>query len=346
MKDPTAQAGRTILVCGGAGYIASHVTRTLLDAGHTPVIVDDLSTGHRPSVPDGVKLHAISIGDRSALDEVFAQHDIAAVMHFCASAYVGESVENPRKYYHNNIVNSLGLLETMLDHGVKEIVFSSSCAVYGHPERVPIDEDCRMAPISPYGRTKAIFEQILGDFETAYGLRSVSLRYFNAAGALPDASIGEDHEPETHLIPLVLRQALRAVYPERLANIPTLAVFGDDYETSDGTCIRDYVHVVDLAIAHVLALDYLAAGQPSAAMNLANQKGFSVLEVIDACRQVTGQEIPYEVAPRRAGDPPELIGRTDLAHRLLGWRAECSDIETIVQTAWHWHRQHPEGFGG
>ncbi len=337
-------ASRTIMVCGGAGYIGSHVVRTLLETGHTPVVVDDLSAGHAEAVPDGVELAAVSVGDRAALDELFTRHEFSAVMHFCAHAYVGESVHNPRKYYRNNIANGLVLLEAMLDHDVRQIVFSSSCAVYGRPASVPIEEEAPHAPISPYGRTKAMFEQILGDLETANDLRSVSLRYFNAAGAASDASIGEDHDPETHLIPLVLRQALGQTHPDLFADTPPLRVFGNDYETPDGTCVRDYIHVLDLAEAHVLALDYLAAGQPAAAMNLANEKGFSVLEVIDACQRVTGLEIPYEVAPRRPGDPPKLIGRPDRARKLLGWRPEYADIDTIVRAAWQWHDGHPRGF--
>jgi len=335
MADPNSGA---VLVCGGAGYIASHVVGALLDAGRTPVVVDDLSTGRRRAVPEGVALHEASVGDRAALDAVFAAHDIAAVMHFCAHAYVGESVEDPRKYYRNNTVNALVLLEAMLDHGVGEIVFSSSAAVYGVPDTVPIDETAAIRPINPYGRTKAIFEQVLADYGRAYGLRWAALRYFNAAGAMPDGSIGEDHDPETHLIPLVLRAALRPAGPG-------VKVFGTDYDTPDGTCIRDYVHVLDLASAHVRALDYLAAGEPSAAMNLGTGSGFSVLEIIETCRKVTGVDIPHEAAPRRPGDPPALVARVDRAHEALGWRAEHSDIETIVATAWAWHRGHPAGYG-
>lgn len=314
MADQTRQR-RSVLVCGGAGYVASHVVPALLEAGLTPVVVDDLSTGHRPAVSEGVQLHVGSVGDRPAMDEIFGRHDVAAVMHFCAHIDVGESVQDPRKYYHNNIANGLVLLEAMIDHGVRQLVFSSSCAVYGLPQRLPIDEDSPVVPISPYGRTKAMFEQILTDYECAYGLRWVALRYFNAAGAMPDGSIGEDHRPETHLIPLVLGQALRSAHPGTLPDGPPLQVFGNDYDTPDGTCIRDYVHVLDLASAHVRALDYLAAGETSAAMNLGNQTGCSVLEMIDACRQVTGQEINYKIAPRRPGDPPRLVAQADRALR-------------------------------
>ncbi len=343
MSDPESR-GRTVLVCGGAGYIASHVVVALLEAGHTPVVVDDLSTGHRGAVAEGVELKVVSIGDRAAMDEVFDAHDVSAVMHFCARACVGESVADPRAYYQNNVADGLCLLGAMIDHGVGAIVFSSSAAVYGVPERVPIDEGCAIAPISPYGRTKAMFEQILGDYERAYGLRWVALRYFNAAGAMPDGSLGEDHDPETHLIPVVLREALRGPGEERLAGAAPLRVFGDDYDTPDGTCIRDYIHVLDLASAHVRALEYLAAGEPSAAMNLGNGAGFSVLEVIDACRRVTGRDIPCQLAPRRPGDPPRLVARAHRARQELTWHPQHADIETIVETAWRWHRGHPRGF--
>ena len=343
---PAGQGNGTVLVCGGAGYIGSHVVRVLLEAGQTPLVVDDLSTGHRDSLPEGVELIVASVGDRAALADVFASHDVAAVMHFCANAYVGESVENPRKYYRNNLANGLTLLEAMLDAGVRRLVFSSSCTVYGHPERVPLDESCRIGPISPYGQTKAMFEQILRDFGAAHGLRSVALRYFNACGAMPDGSVGEDHDPETHLIPLVLLQALHAAHPEacRGRPRPTLRVFGDDYETPDGTCVRDYIHVLDLGGAHRLALDYLLAGGESTAVNLANGTGFSVREIIDACQRVTGVEIPFEIAPRRPGDPPSLVGDAARAAGVLGWRPEYTDIHRIIETAWKWHSSHPAGF--
>ena len=348
-RSAAASSGRpngAVLVCGGAGYIGSHVVRMLVDAGRRPVVLDDLSTGHRASLPEGVELIDGSIGDKAVLASAFASHAVAAVMHFCANAYVGESVEDPRKYYRNNIANGLSLLEAMLDAGVGNIVFSSSCTVYGHPERVPIDESCRIGPISPYGRTKAIFEQVLGDFGRAYGLRSASLRYFNAAGAMPDGSIGEDHDPETHLIPLVLRRALRVARPEACEGgcAEPLEVFGDDYETRDGTCVRDYVHVLDLGSAHLLALDHLLAGGESITVNLANGAGFSVREVIDACQRVTGVEIPFHIAPRRPGDPAELVGSADLAARLLGWQPRYTDIDAIIETAWKWHSRNPAGF--
>ncbi len=329
--------GRAVLVAGGAGYIASHVIRALIDAGREPVVIDDLSTGHRASAPEGVAVREASVGDRAALDEVFAAYDVSAVMHFCAHTYVGESVESPRKYYRNNIANGLVLLGAMIDHGVEALVFSSSAAVYGLPASVPIEESADTRPINPYGRTKAMFEQILADYERAYGLRWAALRYFNAAGAMPDGSIGEDHDPETHLIPLALRAALPGA--------AALKVFGDDYDTPDGTCVRDYVHVLDLASAHVRALGYLDAGEPPAAMNLGNETGFSVLEIIESCRRVTGVDIPCEIAARRPGDPPALVARSDRARAALGWRPERSDIDTIVATAWNWLQRHPDGYG-
>lgn len=337
--------GKPVLVCGGAGYIGSHIVRHLLEKGDFVVVVDDLSVGHLESLPKNCRFHKASIGNRKTLGEIFGSYEIQAVVHLCANAYVGESVSNPRKYYSNNIGNGLVLLETMLDYGVRQFVFSSSCTVYGYPERVPVDEECNIAPISPYGHTKAIFEQILADFERAYGLKYCTLRYFNAAGATPKGTIGEDHDPETHLIPLVLRQALSREFPHSSRGLaPSLQVFGGDYKTPDGTCVRDYIHVVDLANAHRLALEYLQNGGTSVAMNLANEEGHSVLDVIRACEEVTGHAIPYEVVPRRPGDPDRLIGSANKAEAILGWRPRSSDIHTIVGTAWKWHREHPHGF--
>ena len=342
-KSDTAQA--PILICGGAGYIGSHMVRTLLEAGRTPVILDDLSTGHRQSVPQGVELVEGSLADRAALGKLFRRRTFAGVMHFSAHIDVGESVANPRKYYRNNLANGLNLLEAMLDAGVKRLVFSSSCAVCGQPDRIPLDEDCGVHPISPYGQTKAMFEQILRDFESAYGLRWAALRYFNAAGAMPDGSIGEDHDPETHLIPLVLRAALAVQRPKLFRKRPPpLRIFGGDYDTPDGTCIRDYVHVLDLASAHIAALDYLAGGGASGPFNLANEQGFSVRQIIEVCEKVTGVTIPHQVGPRRPGDPPRLIGSAERARRVLGWQPRYGGIETIIQTAWRWHESHPRGY--
>ena len=345
-QEGDGHTGECVLVCGGAGYIGSHVVYSMAGSGFMPVVLDNLSTGHRQSIPDGVPLVVGSIGDRAQLDKVFAEYDVGAVVHLCAHAYVGESVKNPRKYYHNNIFNGLVLLEAMIDHGVQRIVFSSSCTVYGHPERIPIDEDCSVQPISPYGRTKAMFEQMLSDFERGHGLRWIALRYFNAAGASTSGLIGEDHDPEPHLIPLVLRQALCLRYPNVFPEkIPPLTVFGDDYDTVDGTCIRDYIHVLDLSQAHLLALQHLAADGRSMALNLGNQRGYSVKDVIAVCGEISGERIPFEIGPRRPGDPAELVGCADRAKEVFGWMPRHSDIESIVKTAWNWHLHHPTGFG-
>ena len=337
--------GKRVLLCGGAGYIGSHLVRYLLDTDWAPVVVDDFSAGHREAVPEGVEVVRASVGDRQSLDELFGRYDFHGVVHLCANAFVGESVENPRKYYRNNIANGLVLLEAMLDHDVRQIVFSSSCAVYGYPLNVPIEEDCPAAPISPYGQTKAMFEQILRDFGDAYGLKWAALRYFNASGALKGGEIGEDHDPETHLVPLVLRQVLQHEQPGLFeSDRRVLRVFGDDYNTQDGTCVRDYIHVTDLADAHHLALDYLAEGGESVALNLGNEHGFSVLDIISVCEEVAGREIRYEKAERRPGDPDELIGDARLAKKVLGWTTKHSSIQNIIETAWDWHRQHPRGY--
>lgn len=336
---------KPVLVCGGAGYIGSHMVRFLASAGRLPVIVDNLSEGHRASVPDGVELIVASVGDKDAMNRVFDRYDFGAVLHLCANTYVGESVENPRKYYHNNIANGLALLEAMVEHDVRNMVFSSSCAVYGYPDHIPINESCRFAPISPYGHTKAMFEQILADFDRAYGLKSVSLRYFNASGAIAGAEIGEDHSPESHLIPLVLFQAMQQMSPPLLhGDTRTLRVFGDDYDTPDGTCIRDYIHVTDLASAHHAAIDYLSTGGDSVAVNLGNGEGFSVLDIIAACEEISGVKIPYEITARRPGDPDRLVGDATKAKNVLGWTPQHSDLQNIIQTAWQWHKTHPGGY--
>jgi UDP-glucose 4-epimerase len=333
-----------VLVCGGAGYIGSHAVRALQADGHRVVVLDNLSTGHREAVPDDVLLVVGQVGDADLVRRTLREHDVNAVMHLCAFAYVGESMVDPHKYYRNNIGEGLGLLEAMLTEGVGRLVFSSSCTVYGVPEIVPIDETCPTKSISPYGRTKRMFEQMLVDYETAYGLRWVSLRYFNAAGAARDGSLGEDHDPETHLIPLVLRQALAREFPDMIGNVSPLHIYGDDYPTPDGTCVRDYVHVEDLADAHVRALHRLADDGDSLIANLGTGRGTSVLEVIDACRQATGHDRAYSVGSRRAGDPPQLVAAADLAQRKLGWRPSQSDIGSIVSSAWRWRRAHPRGF--
>jgi UDP-glucose-4-epimerase GalE len=337
-------ADGTVLVAGGAGYIGSHAVRALQQAGLGVVILDNLSTGHREAVPAGVPLVEGRVGDIDLVRRTLCEYNVQAVMHFCAFAYVGESVADPQKYYRNNLVEGLGLLEAMLAEDVKRIIFSSSCTVYGVPDCVPIDETQPTHPISPYGRTKRNFEEILADYEQAYDLRFVSLRYFNAAGAAVDGSLGEDHDPETHLIPLVLRQALAQQRPQRFRDLPPLKVFGKDYPTPDGTCIRDYIHVEDLADAHVKALQRLMAGGASLTANLGTGRGTSVLDVIKACQTVTGVDIPFEFAPRRPGDPAELVAKADLAARELHWQPSQSDIRNIIVTAWRWQGQ--GGFTG
>ena len=339
------KASSSILVCGGAGYIGSHVVHALLDAGESVVVVDDLSMGHAASVGGEIPVIRGSVGDRQCLDEVFSHFPIRAVMHLCASSLVGESVEKPLKYYRNNVANGLVLLEAMLDHGVGQIVFSSTAAVYGCPESVPITEDHRTQPINPYGRSKLTFEKMLEDFGQAYGLHSVSLRYFNAAGAALDGSIGEDHRPETHLIPVVLKAALTTESPELREVYPAqVKIFGSDYPTDDGTCVRDYIHVLDLAGAHLLALDYLRAGRDSAVVNLGNGSGFSVKQVVDVCRDVTGIDIEVQKAERRPGDPAVLVSDPARARDQLGWQTEYSELEQIIASAWKFHQRFPRGY--
>ena len=324
-----------ILVVGGAGYIGSHMCKRLAREGYTPVVLDNLGRGHREAVKWG-SFEQGDAGDAAVLEKVFAAYPIAAVMHFAAFAYVGESVTHPARYYRNNMAEALGLLEAMVRFKVSRFIFSSTCAIYGEPEAIPIPESHPQQPINPYGWTKRVVEQMLADFRRAYGLESISLRYFNAAGADPDGEIGEDHDPETHLIPLVLRTAL--------GRRKEIAVFGDDYPTPDGTCIRDYVHVNDLAAAHLTALERLFEGKPGGSYNLGNGTGYSVREVIDTARSVTGREIPERIVPRRPGDPSRLIGSSDLARHELGWRPDFPDLSSIIETAWRWHVAHPRGY--
>jgi UDP-arabinose 4-epimerase len=321
---------RTILVTGGAGYIGSHACKALAQKGYTPIAYDNLVYGHRDAVRWG-PLEMGDIADRERLDEVIAHYRPEAVMHFAAYAYVGESVQNPAKYYRNNVAGTLNLLEALVHHGIGRIVFSSTCATYGIPEHIPIDDQHPQQPINPYGASKLMIERMLQDFDVAYGLRSVSLRYFNAAGADPDGEIGEDHDPETHLVPLALQAAL--------GQRGALRVFGTDYPTPDGSCIRDYVHVSDLAQAHVQALDYLADGGASIALNLGTGQGHSVLEVIEAARIVSGREIPVVLAGRREGDPPVLMAVADRARSVLGWQPIYPNLEDMLRHAWDWHRQ-------
>lgn len=325
-----------ILVTGGAGYIGSHTVLTLRERGHRVLVLDDLSEGHRPALL-GADLVEGSTLDPAFLADVFEQHPIRAVCHFAARCYVGESVTDPGLYYHNNVSGTLNLLRAMVAAEVRQFVFSSTCATFGEPASMPIVEDMPQHPINPYGETKLVCERMLRDFATAHGLASVALRYFNAAGADPAGQIGEDHDPETHLIPLVLAAAA--------GKRDKLTVFGDDYPTPDGTCVRDYVHVTDLATAHVLALDALEAGRSGAtAFNLGNEQGTSVLEVIETVRSVTGLEVPHEIGARRPGDPPILVGSSSRIQSELGWQPRYGDIRSIVETAFHWHRQHPDGY--
>ncbi|MBD2163957.1 UDP-glucose 4-epimerase GalE [Calothrix membranacea FACHB-236] len=323
----------TILVTGGAGYIGSHTVLALKRAGYDVVILDNLVYGHRDLVEQvlQVELVAGDTADRPLLDKLFQTHNITAVMHFSAYAYVGESVTDPAKYYRNNVLGTLVLLEAMLAASVKKFVFSSTCATYGVPEVVPIPENHPQNPINPYGATKLMVERILSDFDVAYGLKSVRFRYFNAAGADPTGLLGEDHNPETHLIPLVLLTAL--------GKRESIAIFGTDYPTPDGTCIRDYIHVSDLADAHVLGLEYLLKGSDSEVFNLGNGLGFSVREVISAAEDVTGLTIPVKECDRRPGDPPSLIGSSEKARKILGWQPQYPDIKDIVLHAWQWHQK-------
>ncbi len=324
-----------VLVCGGAGYIGSHNVRALLDAGREVVVADNFLTGHRGAVAPGAALHEVDIRDAAALDAVFAAHSIDAVLHFAASSLVGESMERPLAYFNNNVLGMQCLLETMERHGVERIVFSSSAAVYGEPDAVPIPEDAPLRPTNPYGESKRIMERIMHWAALAHGMRFVSLRYFNVGGAWPGGAIGEDHRPESHLIPLILQVPL-GLRPE-------IAIFGSDYPTPDGTCVRDYLDVMDLADAHLRALDHLERGGGSLVCNLGNGRGFSVREMIAAARRVTGHPIPAREAPRRPGDPARLVASAELAGRALGWRP-ARDIEAIIASAWEWHRRHPHGY--
>ena len=321
---------KSILVTGGAGYIGAHACKALAGAGYMPVAYDNLVYGHPQSVKWG-PLEEGDIGDSQRLETVLQKYKPLAVMHFAAYAYVGESVENPAKYYRNNVAGTLSLMESMRNCGINKMIFSSTCATYGMPEQIPIGEDHPQQPINPYGRSKLMIEWILQDFAAAYDFKFVSLRYFNAAGADPDAEIGEDHNPETHLIPLVLDAAL-----DRRDH---LEIFGTDYSTSDGTCIRDYIHVSDLADAHLLALEYLRDGGESNVFNLGNGNGFSVRQVIDSAAKVTGCDIPYLDSDRRPGDPTVLIGDSEKIRRVLGWRPVLNQLETIIETAWQWHKK-------
>jgi UDP-arabinose 4-epimerase len=319
-----------VLVTGGAGYIGSHACKLLAERGVEPVVFDNLCTGHASAVQWGPFVKG-DLADTELLRRTMHEHDIDGVLHFAAHAYVGESTANPRKYFRNNVVNSLNLLEAMVDSGVQHIVFSSSCTVYGVPDRTPISEDQEQRPISPYGESKLMVERMLRWFGDAYGLHWMSLRYFNAAGADPEGQLGENHQPETHLIPLVLGAASDAA--------AALSVFGTDYPTPDGTAIRDYIHVTDLAEAHWLALDHLRAGKESAVLNLGTGVGYSVFEVMRAAEAICQRPIRFDAAPRRAGDPAVLVAGAGRATAVLGWKPTRSDLTFILETAWRWHEK-------
>lgn len=325
----------SILVCGGAGYIGSHMVAELLENGQDVVILDNLEKGHKDALLGG-KLYIGDLRDKEILNKIFTENDIEAVIDFAAYSLVGESMTEPLKYFNNNVYGTISLLETMKEHNVKYIVFSSTAATYGEPECVPILEDSKTIPTNAYGESKLLVEKILNWCDKAYGIKYTTLRYFNAAGAHINGKIGEDHSPETHLIPLILNVAL--------GKRDEILIFGDDYDTKDGSCIRDYIHVSDLASAHSLALKRLMNGGESRIYNLGNGTGFSVKEMIDIARKVTGHEIPAKVAPRRAGDPAILIASSEKAMNELNWKPKFNSVETIIETAWNWHKNHPNGY--
>ena len=323
-----------VLVTGGAGYIGSAAVDDLKKRGEDVVVLDNLVYGHREALPIDVPFYEGNIGDEELVERIVVDHRVDACMHYSAYAYVGESVEQPAKYYENNFVETLHLLDALRKNGVNKFIFSSTCATYGVPQRIPIDERHPQWPVNPYGWSKLMVERALDSYDTAYGLKYVALRYFNAAGATERC--GEDHDPETHLIPLVLKAAM--------GKIPKVSIFGTDYATPDGTAVRDYIHISDLSSAHLLALDHLRAGKESQFINLGNGNGYSVKQVIDTATNVTGREIPVERAARRAGDPPQLVGDSQKARELLGWRPQFPELKTIVESAWRWHQSHPDGY--
>lgn len=320
---------KTILVAGGAGYIGSHTVKYLLKNGYKVVVLDNLVYGHKEAVLTP-NFEQVDLKDKAEVDKVFKKYDIEAVIHFAAYTYVGESVTEPQKYYWNNVVNTLNLLDVMKEHDVKTIVFSSTCATYGNPQYMPMDEKHPQSPINPYGKTKFMMEQIMADYDSAYGLKYAALRYFNAAGCDEDGDLGESHDPETHLIPLVLK----AIKGER----DCITVFGTDYETSDGTCIRDYIHVEDLADAHMKALEKIFATNQSYCINLGTGIGTSVKEIIDAAEDVTGKKVPVVYGQRRAGDPAKLFASNTMAKEVLGWNPKYTDVKDIIKTAWDWEQ--------
>lgn len=327
----------SVLVLGGAGYIGSHTVDRLVDQGQDVVVVDSLVTGHRAAINDKAKFYQGDLADQDFMRKVFTENpEIDVVIHFAAYSLVAESMKKPLKYFDNNTAGMIKLLEVMNEFDIKNIVFSSTAATYGIPEKMPIMESDPQDPINPYGESKLMMEKIMRWADEAYGTKFVALRYFNVAGAKPDGSIGEDHGPETHLIPIVLQVAQ--------GKRDKLQIFGDDYNTPDGTNVRDYVHPFDLADAHILAVDYLRKGNESNAFNLGSSTGFSNLEIVEAARKVTGKEIPAEIAPRRDGDPDSLIASSDKAREILGWKPQFDNIERIIETAWAWHSSHPNGY--
>lgn len=324
-----------ILVVGGAGYIGSHMCKLLSENNYRPIVLDNLVYGHKQAVKWGPLIEG-SMHDSVLLERIFSEYKIECVMNFAAFCYVGESVTEPAKYYENNVAGPINLLQKMVENDILNFVFSSSCAIFGEPVEIPMSENHPKNPINPYGKTKLMIENILDDFSTAYGLKSIALRYFNAAGADPEGEIGEDHNPETHIIPLVLQTAL--------GQRKQINIFGDDYHTRDGTCVRDYIHIYDLASAHLLALEGLFNGLSGGKYNLGNGAGYTVKELIDVSRNVTGGTIPSKVVSRRPGDPAVLIGTGDKAIKELGWKPRFADLEIIIETAWRWHKKHPEGY--
>lgn len=325
-----------ILVLGGAGYIGSHTVRELLENGYNVAIADNLQTGHKESIPEGVKFYEGDIRDKNFLDNIFESEKIDAVVHFAANALVGESMINPLKYYDNNVYGTLELLKSMVEHKIGKIVFSSSSAVYGEPKSLPIKETDLVLPTNTYGESKLAMENMIKWVSKIHGLKYVALRYFNACGAHPDGKIGEDHTIETHIMPLVIQTAL--------GQRDSVTILGDDYPTKDGTCIRDYIHVVDLARAHVLALEYLNKGGESDVFNLGNGSGYSVKEIIDAVKRVSGKDFDVKITKRRPGDPARLVASSEKAENILKWQPKFKNLDDIIKTAWNWHKNHPRGY--
>ncbi|PLS36924.1 UDP-glucose 4-epimerase GalE [Carnobacterium maltaromaticum] len=326
-----------VLVLGGAGYIGSHAVDQLITKGYDVAVVDNLKTGHKESLPDKARFYQGDIRDKAFMEDVFTKENIEGVIHFAASSLVGESMEIPLDYFNNNVYGTQVVLEVMEKYNVKSIIFSSSAATYGEPKAIPIEETAATNPENTYGETKLMMEKMLKWCDKAYDMRFVALRYFNVAGAKLDGTIGEDHNPESHLLPIILQTAL--------GQREKFTIYGEDYETPDGTCIRDYVHVVDLIDAHILALEYLQAGNSSNTFNLGSSTGFSVKQMLEAAREVTGKEIPATVVSRRVGDPSTLIAASDKAREVLGWKPQYTEVNKIIESAWNWHVKHPEGYG-